>query len=79
MTSPKLLTGKASFAEISGRTAARLCYNTAPLNLSGHPALSVPSGVDDEGLPTAAQIIGAHFAESTVFRAAFTLERTLAL
>ena len=79
MTSPRLLTGEASFAEISGRTAARLCYNTAPLNLSGHPALSVPSGVDDEGLPTAAQIIGAHFAEPTVFRAAFALEQTLAL
>jgi amidase len=77
LTAPKLLTGGASFAEVSGRTAARLCYNTAPLNLSGHPALSIPSGADDEGLPTAAQIIAAHFDEPTAFRAAFALERSL--
>jgi amidase len=75
MTAPKLLTGDADFAEVSGRTAARLCYNTAPLNLSGHPALSVPSGVDAEGLPTGAQIVGNHFDDATAFRAAFALER----
>ena len=75
MTAPKLLTGTASFAEVSGRTAAKLCYNTAPLNLSGHPALSVPSGADADGLPTAVQLVGAHFADATAFRAAFALER----
>jgi amidase len=78
LTAPKLLTGDTPFVEVSGRTAARLCYNTAPLNLSGHPALSVPSGVDDDGLPTAVQIVGAHFDEPTAFRAAFALERSLA-
>ncbi len=77
MTAPKLLTGEASFAEVSGRTAARLCFNTAPLNLTGHPALSVPSGVDGDGLPTAAQIVAAYFDERTLFRAAFALERVL--
>jgi amidase len=77
LTAPELLTGDASFAEVSGRTAARLCFNTAPLNLTGHPALSVPSGVDGDGLPTAAQLVGAHFDETTVFRAAFALERAL--
>lgn len=75
MTAPKLLTGDADFAEVSARTAARLCYNTAPLNLSGHPALSVPSGVDAAGLPTGAQIVGNHFEDATAFRAAFALER----
>lgn len=77
LTAPKLLTGEASFAEVSSRTAARLCYNTAPLNLSGHPALSIPSGVDGEGLPTAVQLVGAQFGEATAFRAAFELERAL--
>jgi amidase len=77
LTAPKLLTGEASFAEVSGRTAAKLCYNTAPLNLTGHPALSVPSGTDDDGLPTAAQIVAGHFEERTAFRAAFELERAL--
>ena len=77
LTAPKLLTADASFAEVSGRTSARLCYNTAPLNLTGHPALSVPSGIDAERMPTAVQIIGPHFDEHTVFRAAFVLERAM--
>jgi len=77
LTAPKLVAGNASFAEVSGRTSARLCYNTAPLNLTGHPALSVPSGVDVEGMPTAVQIVGAHFDERSLFRAAFALERAI--
>jgi len=76
-TAPKLLTGPASVAEVSARTAERLCYNTAPLNLSGHPAISIPSGADQDGMPTAAQIIGSHFNEVTALRAAFTLEQAL--
>ena len=48
-----------------------------PLNLSGHPAVSIPSGVDADGLPTAVQIIGRHFAEATTFKAAYALERAL--
>jgi hypothetical protein len=46
ITAPRLLEGPASFVEIAARTSAALCFNTAPLNLSGHPALSVPSGAD---------------------------------
>jgi amidase len=75
LTAPTLLTGDASFAEVSGRTSARLCFNTAPLNLTGHPALSVPSGVDEDGLPTAVQVVARHFDERTAFRAAFELEQ----
>jgi amidase len=74
MTAPKLAGPATSFAEVSRRTAAKLCFNTAPLNLSGHPALSIPSGADDEGLPTGVQIVAAHFDEMTAFRAAFALE-----
>lgn len=75
MTAPELLTGDATFADVSGRTAAKLCYNTAPLNLSGHPALSVPSGTDADGLPTAVQLVSGHFSDATAFCAAFALER----
>ncbi len=75
ITAPLLLTGEASFAEVSGRTAARLCFNTMPLNLSGHPAMSLPSGVSGEGLPTALQVVTAHFDEYTGFRVGFALER----
>jgi amidase len=77
-TAPRLLEGPATFAEIASRTSATMCFNTAPLNLTGHPAISVPSGTDANCLPTAVQLIGAHFDEVTPFRAAFELERALA-
>jgi amidase len=67
-TAPRLIEGPVTFAEIASRTSATMCFNTAPLNLTGHPALSVPSGTDSAGLPTAL----------TAFRAAFELERLLA-
>src|SRR5207244_72564 len=38
LTAPRLLESNPSFSEISGRTSGSLVYNTAPLNLSGHPA-----------------------------------------
>jgi amidase len=78
LTAPVLADSGVPFSEISGRTAERLPYNTAPINLSGHPALSLPSGADLNGMPTAVQLIGAHFDERTVFRAAFSLEHALA-
>ena len=77
ITAPRLPEGPASFAEIAARTSAMLCFNTAPLNLSGHPALSVPSGADADGLPTAVQVVGPHWGELQSFRAAFALERAL--
>jgi amidase len=77
MTAPPLLEGTPTFAEGAARTSAALCFNTAPLNLTGHPAISLPSGADADGLPTAVQIVAAHFQEATAFRAAFELERAL--
>ena len=77
VTAPLLLTREASFAEIAERTSAALCYNTAPLNLSGHPAISHPSGRDADGLPTAVQLIGGRRCERLIFRAAFALEAAL--
>jgi amidase len=77
MTAPRLPEKGASFAEVSARTSAALCLNTAPLNLTGHPAISVPSGYDAAGLPTAVQLVSSHFQDATGFRAAFELERAL--
>ena len=76
-TAPRLFETQPSFEELLGHSAAAIAYNTAPLNLSGNPALSVPSGADADGLPTAVQIIGRHFDEYTAFRAAFVLEQKL--
>ena len=43
---------------------------TAPANLVGIPAIAVPSGFSREGLPLSLQIMGTHFAEGALFRAA---------
>lgn len=48
---------------------------TVPANLAGLPAISVPSGYTEEGLPLGLQIIGKHFDEQMVFRAAHAYEQ----
>lgn len=48
---------------------------TVPANLAGLPSLSVPSGYTDEGLPYGLQIIGKHFDERTIYRAAYAYEK----
>jgi aspartyl-tRNA(Asn)/glutamyl-tRNA(Gln) amidotransferase subunit A len=47
-----------------------------PFNLAGHPALSVPSGFAEDGLPTGVQIIGPWGAETDVLRLGALLEQT---
>ena len=49
--------------------------NTAALNRTGHPAVSVPAGEVD-GLPVGLQLVGAHFDDATVLNAASALEGT---
>ncbi|MBU6377927.1 MAG: amidase [Gammaproteobacteria bacterium] len=48
----------------------RLVQCTAPFNFLGVPALSMPAGRDDRGLPVGMQLVAAPFAESTLLRAA---------
>jgi aspartyl-tRNA(Asn)/glutamyl-tRNA(Gln) amidotransferase subunit A len=48
---------------------------TAPANLVGIPAIAVPSGFSREGLPLSLQIMGPHFSERALFRAADLFER----
>jgi aspartyl-tRNA(Asn)/glutamyl-tRNA(Gln) amidotransferase subunit A len=47
---------------------------TIPSNLAGHPALSVPFGTGDDGLPVGVQVLAPALAEATLFRAAAALE-----
>jgi aspartyl-tRNA(Asn)/glutamyl-tRNA(Gln) amidotransferase subunit A len=47
---------------------------TAPFNYLGLPALSVPCGFTDNGLPTSFQLVGRPFAEATLLRVANAYE-----
>ena len=51
---------------------------TFPLNLTGHPALSLPCGLTAEGLPIGLQIAAAWHDEETILAAAAVLEQALA-
>jgi aspartyl-tRNA(Asn)/glutamyl-tRNA(Gln) amidotransferase subunit A len=48
---------------------------TISINLAGVPAISVPCGLDGEGLPIGMQIIGKHFDEATILRIAYAYEQ----
>ena len=48
---------------------------TAPANLVGIPAIAVPSGFDGGGLPLSLQLMGPHFSEGALFRAADWFEK----
>jgi aspartyl-tRNA(Asn)/glutamyl-tRNA(Gln) amidotransferase subunit A len=47
---------------------------TIPSNLAGHPAMSVPFGVGDDGLPVGVQVLAPMLEEAKMFRAAKVLE-----
>ncbi|MDD9876999.1 MAG: Asp-tRNA(Asn)/Glu-tRNA(Gln) amidotransferase subunit GatA [Magnetovibrio sp.] len=48
---------------------------TVPANMAGLPGISVPAGLDADGLPLGLQIVAKPFDEETMFRAADALER----
>lgn len=50
---------------------------TSTANLAGIPALSLPCGMDGEGLPIGVQIMGPHFQEGLLLQAGFALEKVL--
>jgi amidase len=54
--------------------AFEMIGNTAPFDTSGHPAMSIPCGLS-EGLPVGMMLIGKHWAESTIYRAAHAFEQ----
>jgi len=46
-----------------------------PFNVTGHPALAMPTGLSREGLPLAVQFVARYFDEATLFRVARAWER----
>ncbi|MFB6353374.1 MAG: Asp-tRNA(Asn)/Glu-tRNA(Gln) amidotransferase subunit GatA [Halobacteriales archaeon] len=51
--------------------------NTVPVNLANLPAISVPAGTDDDGLPVGVQFVGPAFGERAVVRAGSAVEAAL--
>lgn len=49
---------------------------TVAVNLAGLPALCMPCGLDSQGLPIGIQLIGKHYREADIIRAAYSLEQS---
>ena len=77
--SPADFNGATGVVEIDGEavgpTQPALTGFVYPFNLTGHPALAVPSGWAADGLPTSVQIIGPRHADGGVLRLGALLEQ----
>jgi aspartyl-tRNA(Asn)/glutamyl-tRNA(Gln) amidotransferase subunit A len=67
-------TAKAADGEPINLVTAVLRF-TAPFNVTGQPALALPTGLSPAGLPLSMQIVGRPFDELTVLQAASVYER----
>ncbi len=50
---------------------------TVSVNIAGLPGISIPCGVDSQGMPIGMQLIGNKFQEETILNAAYTLEQAI--
>jgi len=70
-----LLPGKDAGMEENIQKAFEMTGNTCPFDASGHPALTIPVGMS-EGLPVGMMLVGKHYDEATLYKAAFAFEKT---
>ena len=50
---------------------------TVSVNIAGLPGISIPTGVDKNGMPIGMQLIGNKFCEETILNAAYTFEQAV--
>lgn len=69
-----------AFAEFEAGIPVNLPVQTMPFNVTGNPAMAIPTGFSAAGLPLSMQIVGRAFDETTVLRigAAFEAATRLA-
>jgi len=60
--------------ELYIQRAFEMIANTAPFDATGHPAMTLPCGLVD-GLPVGLMLIGKHYDETTIYRAAHAFEQ----
>lgn len=73
---PEMLDAPAGEAALLDR-GTTMTANTAPTNLSGHPSLAVPTGLDGDGLPTSVQLVARRFADDLTIAAGAVVEAAL--
>jgi amidase len=70
----ELLDERSTQFEMALRMQMSGVANTCPLDLTGHPALTVPCGTGAADMPVGLQLIGPHFGEEQLYAAGFALE-----
>lgn len=74
MKATKLPEADASREEYIARALDQIA-NTVSFNITHHPAMSLPCGMVD-GLPVGMMLVGKHFDEMTIYRAAHAFEQS---
>ncbi len=67
-----------SFAEYPSDRPGPMQIQTMPFNVTGNPALSMPAGFSDTGLPLSAQLVARPFEEALLLRAGQAVEQIVA-
>ena len=75
LVSPTMTQPAAAFEGYDASSTVRGPSFTAPYNLTGLPAISVPCGFTADGLPVGMQIAGKPFDEPGVIRAAYAYQQ----
>jgi aspartyl-tRNA(Asn)/glutamyl-tRNA(Gln) amidotransferase subunit A len=68
-----------AFSDIDPNSPPNWPIQTMPFNVTGNPAMSIPTGFSASGLPLSMQIVGRAFAESTVLRIGAAFEAATGL
>jgi len=75
VTAPQLLAERVQVGEHEMGTVAALTQYSRPYNLTGFPAIAIPCGFSESGMPISLQLAGRPFDELTVLRAAHAYEQ----
>jgi aspartyl-tRNA(Asn)/glutamyl-tRNA(Gln) amidotransferase subunit A len=68
-----------AFADIDPNSPPNWPIQTMPFNITGNPAMSIPTGFSASGLPLSMQIVGRAFDEATVLRIGAAFEAATGL
>ena len=76
ITAPPILAAEVPIGDRTVGTVGALTQYTRPYNISGTPAISVPCGFSQAGMPMGLQLAGRAFEDATVLRAAHAYEQS---